>query len=100
QRRAFAFVLNKWDRCVGRGNTGLRPDEDLLNDLRGEGFDNPLIFRTCAQHWVDVPNGDGQPPVEGEQFRELTQWLEAGLTRLEIEAIKARGVSQLLQHLE
>jgi energy-coupling factor transporter ATP-binding protein EcfA2 len=100
QRRAFAFVLNKWDRCLNTSATGLRPDEDLLNDLRGEGFDNPLIFRTCAQHWVDVPNGDGQPPVEGEQFRELTQWLEAGLTRLEIEAIKARGVSQLLQHVE
>ncbi len=26
-------------------------------------------------------------------------WLEMGLTRLEIEAIKARGVSQLLQHM-
>jgi energy-coupling factor transporter ATP-binding protein EcfA2 len=102
QRRAFAFVLNKWDRCVSTSATGLRPDEDLLNDLKGEGFENPLIFRTCAQHWVDKANGDGQaqPPVEGEQFAELTQWLEAGLTRLEIEAIKARGVSQLLEQLE
>ena len=102
QRRAFAFVLNKWDRCASTSATGLRPDEDLLNDLKGEGFDNPLIFRTCAQHWVDVAAGDGhsQTLAEGEQFPELTQWLEAGLTRLEIEAIKARGVSQLLQHLE
>jgi hypothetical protein len=101
QRRAFAFVLNKWDRCVTAGATGLRPDEDLLNDLKGEGFENPLIFRTCAEHWVNAATGDGQGQlVEGEQFRELTQWLEAGLTRLEIDAIKARGVSQLLQHLE
>ncbi|HEY7310001.1 MAG TPA: hypothetical protein VH643_11635 [Gemmataceae bacterium] len=36
----------------------------------------------------------------GEQFRDLTHWLEMGLTRLEIEAIKARGVSQLLQHMQ
>ena len=28
QRRAFAFVLNKWDRCVHPGAAGLRPDED------------------------------------------------------------------------
>ncbi len=37
---------------------------------------------------------------EGEQFTDLVQWLEMGLTRLEIEAIKARGVSQLLQHMQ
>ncbi len=34
RRRAFAFVLNKWDRCV-TGESGLRPDEDLL--ARSEG---------------------------------------------------------------
>jgi hypothetical protein len=101
KRRAFAFVLNKWDRCLhGTGETGLRPDEDLLADLKEEGFDNPLLFRTCAQSWVEA---NGQPPAdlpEGEQFAELLNWLEAGLTRLEIEAIKARGVGQLLKHLE
>jgi predicted GTPase len=119
QRRAFAFVLNKWDRCLHAGAQGLRPDQDLLQDLKGEGFQNPLIFRTNAQFWVDrtaekegvkgwVSNGakdqDGQPaapqPPEGEQFKDLTHWLEMGLSRLEIEAIKARGVSQLLQHLQ
>ncbi len=35
KRRAFAFVLNKWDRCVHAGAAGLRPDEDLLRDLQG-----------------------------------------------------------------
>jgi hypothetical protein len=39
-------------------------------------------------------------PPEGEQFPELVEWLEMGLTRLEIEAIKARGVGQLLRHLQ
>jgi hypothetical protein len=110
KRRAFAFVINKWDRCLHAGASGLRPDEDLLKDLKGQGFQNPLLFRTCAQIWVDRARlasntpADGAPvampePPEGEQFTELIEWLEAGLTRLEIEAIKARGVSQLLGQL-
>jgi hypothetical protein len=40
-----------------------------------------------------------QSPPDGEQFQDLVHWLELGLNRLEIEAIKARGVSQLLQQL-
>lgn len=117
RRRAFAFVLNKWDRCVHTGTAGLRPDEDLLRDLAEQGFQKPLLFRTCARLWLDKddparaesatngvaarPGGDPKPAdiPEGEQFRELQHWLEAGLTRLEIEAIKARGVGQLLAHL-
>jgi hypothetical protein len=108
-RRAFAFVLNKWDRCLHTGDSGLRPDDDLLRDLQAEGFQNPLLFRTCAQLWVDRISKNGTPetglatmppPAEGEQFLDLLHWLEMGLTRLEIEAIKARGVSQLLRELE
>ncbi len=102
KRRAFAFVLNKWDRCLHAFTSGVRPDEDLLRDLQSEGFENPLVFRTCAQKWVDLQTaGDGKARPdglpEGEQFADLVHWLEMGLTRLEIEAIKARGVSQLLQ---
>jgi energy-coupling factor transporter ATP-binding protein EcfA2 len=104
QRRAFAFVLNKWDRCVQSGAAGLRPDEDLQRDLKDEGFASPLLFRTCAQHWVDHPLAEGNgaiaPAVEGEQFADLVRWLEIGLTRLEVEAIKARGVSQLLAQFQ
>lgn len=108
RRRAFAFVLNKWDRCLHAGGTGLRPDEDLIRDLQSEGFQHPLLFRTCAQTWVDfqkehgIANGQKKPEglPEGEQFAELMQWLELGLTRLEIEAIKARGVTQLLNALK
>ncbi len=103
RRRAFAFVLNKWDRCI-TGESGLRPDEDLLTDLRAEGFDNPLLFRTTAQLWLDAAKehgGNTLPPKpvdlpDGEQFVLLRNWLELGLTRLEIEAVKARGVGQLL----
>jgi hypothetical protein len=106
RRRAFAFVLNKWDRCV-TGETGLRPDEDLLKDLKSEGFANPVLFRTTAQAWLDAavqseswptPRPDLLP--EGEQFPQLRNWLELGLTRMEIEAVKARGVGQLLATLE
>lgn len=105
QRRAFAFVLNKWDRCL-TGESGLRPDEDLLADLKAEGFENPLVFRTTAQAWVDAANATGAgstpkpadlPP--GEQFALLRNWLELGLTRIEIESVKAQGVGQLLTHI-
>jgi energy-coupling factor transporter ATP-binding protein EcfA2 len=101
QRRAFAFVLNKWDRCLHPGASGLRPDEDLLRDLKREGFENPILFRTTAQRWLDHPNGQVPPDLpEGEQFAQLVHWLENGLTRLEIEAVKARGVGQLLAQLD
>lgn len=114
QRRAFAFVLNKWDRCLHAFTSGVRPDDDLLRDLHAEGFQQPVLFRVCAQHWLDAQtspaingqtNGTGLPQApqglpEGEQFPDLVQWLEHGLTRLEIEAIKARGVGQLLAQLE
>lgn len=99
QRRAFAFVLNKWDRCLHGLATGLRPDEDLLQDLKENGFSQPLIFRTCAQAWVESGGAPLTLP-EGEQFKELERWLELGLNRLEIQAIKARGIGQLLAELE
>ena len=100
KRRAFAFVLNKWDRCQQPSATGRKPDDDLLDDLRAEGFQEPRLFRTVAQSWLDHP--DSTPPdlPEGEQFAELRDWLELGLTRLEIEALKARGVGQLLTQLQ
>src|SRR4051812_6785731 len=93
KRRAFAFVLNKWDRCIHLGATGLRPDEDLLRDLKDEGFESPKLFRTMAQAWLDVATTGEKPEglPDGEQFADLRNWLELGLTRLEIEAVKARG---------
>ncbi|MFO0876908.1 MAG: GTPase [Gemmataceae bacterium] len=102
RRRAFAFVLNKWDRCQQPSSTGTRPDEDWLRDLEAEGFQSPLLFRTCAQNWVDRVPGAAQPPAlpPGEQFADLVSWLEHGINRLEIEAIKARGVGQLLVQTE
>ena len=51
-----------------------------------------MLFRTCAQLWVDRASSNGETPPElpeGEQFKELVDGLEMGLPRLEIEAIKA-----------
>ncbi len=100
RRRAFAFVLNKWDRCLDAGAAGLRPDEDLLRDLKSEGFENPRLFRTAAQRWVDTPDAVPENLPPGEQFPALRDWIELGLTRLEIDAVKARGVGQLLEQVE
>jgi len=99
RRRAFAFVLNKWDRCVhGQSATGRRPDEDLERDLRAHGFDEPLIFRTCAAAWADARvSSTSLPP--GEEFHRLEEWLHHLLTDREIAAIKAQGVILLLRRL-
>lgn len=101
-RRAFAFVLNKWDRCLTE-EEGVRPDQDLLRDLQVEGFAQPRLFRTAAHLWVKAQQaGQSLPPPDlppQEQFLELRRWIEWGLTRREIEAIKARGIEQLLDAL-
>jgi energy-coupling factor transporter ATP-binding protein EcfA2 len=102
RRRAFAFVLNKWDRCL-TDEEGFRPDQDLLRDLQVEGFSQPRLFRTAAHRWVQAQQaGQPLPPPDlppQEQFLELRRWIEWGLTRREIEAIKARGIEQLLDAL-
>jgi energy-coupling factor transporter ATP-binding protein EcfA2 len=103
KRRAFAFVLNKWDRCTQEGSTGKGPDVDLIEDLKREGFESPRLFRTVAQKWFDARSIDPtKTPTDlppGDDFASLLRWLELGLTSLEIEAVKARGVGQLLGRL-
>ncbi len=77
KRRAFAFVLNKWDRCQHPGASGMRPDQDLLKDLESQGFQSPLLFRTCAQYWVDHPwqaNGDLVPQLERRRWKGSSSW--------------------------
>ncbi|MBN9521291.1 50S ribosome-binding GTPase [bacterium] len=98
KRRAFAFVLNKWDRCL-TNESGVRPDEDLLRDLKDEGFTSPLLFRTTARAWLEANGATPADLPAGEQFPLLKNWLELGLTRLEIEAVKAHGVTQLLAQI-
>ena len=101
KRQGFAFVLNKWDRCLNASNTGISPDENLLRDLKASGFKNPLLFRTCAQWHVDKALGKRnlENLPESEQFAGLTQWLEKGLGLIEIEAIKSWGIHKLLDNI-
>jgi energy-coupling factor transporter ATP-binding protein EcfA2 len=103
KQRAFAFVLNKWDRCQPDGSSGISPDQDLIRDLESLGYSRPLLFRTCARAWAQSPEGpSGLPPWE--EFGRLKGWLEAQLSLKEIEVIKRQGVFLLLgqieQHLE
>lgn len=101
KRKAFAFIMNKWDRAKHGLKHGVSPDEDWLADLKKEGFENPQVFRIQAQYWVDKAKGV-EPADElypGEQFLDLVSWLEQGLNTIEIEAIKGRGITTLLQHL-
>ena len=62
KRRAFAFVLNKWDRCLQPAPRACGPTRTCSATLKAEGFENPLLFRTCAQRWIDACeqlHGDG-----------------------------------------
>ena len=88
QRRAFAFVLNKWDRCLhgeprasATGGVSIRPDEDLLRDLNAEGFERPIaVSHRGPNIGLDraSQNGQSPPPPDGEQFQDLSHWLELG----------------------
>lgn len=94
-RRAFAFVMNKWDP---EGKPRVAPgspdvDEDLRALLVRGGWDNPLIFRTSARYWLARKTGEAEgqgPPPEGDQFPELERWLSAGLSTSQIEQIQRR----------
>lgn len=92
--KAFAFVLNRWDECIGREQTGARPDLDWLRDLQREGYNNPLLFRVCARFWSDQV-ADACPA--GEQFQELRRWLEAELGEKELLAIRQTNVESILR---
>lgn len=100
--RGFAFVLNKWDRCLStrREETGRSPYEDLRDSLRQAGFANPLVFRTCASHWLMQRLGGAAPnePI-ADDFLGLEQWIEAGLDDRAIRDIKSRGIAGKIEEL-
>lgn len=103
-RKAFAFVLNRWDECVGREQTGERPDLDWLRDLEREGYEHPLLFRTSARYWTSSEKLTTAVPPPGDQFQELRQWLEAELGEKELLAIREKNLVETLrkcaEHLE
>lgn len=94
-RRAFAFVMNKWDAegmpRIAEGEPGPDADFARLVAERG-GYAKPKIFLTSARHWsTDPTERDALPaPAAGENFGELRQWLEQGLSTSKIEQIQRR----------
>jgi energy-coupling factor transporter ATP-binding protein EcfA2 len=92
-RRAFAFIMNKWDRegkrRVPAGQADV--DDDFLALLQQHGgYDNPLLFRVSAAYWV-ARHTQGAPdlaPAEGEQFPELQRWLMHALSTSRISTIQ------------
>src|SRR5262249_5555411 len=114
KRRAVSFGANNGGPCPPHPAAPVPPAGGPPRDPPHEGVPNPLALRPCAQPSCGrAKDGTEQPAgsdssllpspsslPEGEQFQDLVRWLEMGLTRLEVEAIKARGVSQMLHHLE
>lgn len=101
--RGFAFVLNKWDRCLAAydESTGTPPDEDFLHSLRQAGFDEPLLFRVCGRQW-EARRVDGKRDFEPvpDDFERLSAWLEAELDERTIRDVKARGVAGQLDRID
>jgi energy-coupling factor transporter ATP-binding protein EcfA2 len=100
-RRAFAFIINKWDP-EGKPDVSTDvpdADTDLLQLLRTRtGYNEPRLFRTSARYQLqrklgELPAGTLAPP--GEQFAELEQWLSSGLAGSHIAHIHERRRLQL-----
>lgn len=103
--RGFAFVLNKWDRCLGLigDRSGASPLDDFKKTLKEAGFSEPLVFRTCAGQWFAAASTDSVPNVD-DDFKGLQDWLDRGLDEAAVRTIKARGIAgsleMLVDHLE
>src|SRR4051812_41857501 len=100
--RAFAFVLNKWDRCqANKGDrSGKSPDVDFRRSLNEAGFTSPIFFRTSASQWA-LRRIHGQEPDEwlSDDFEALEDWLDDGLNEQAIRSIKAGGIAGGLDEL-
>jgi GTP-binding protein EngB required for normal cell division len=100
--RAFAFVMNKWDRCraAAREKSGRAPDLDFRSSLSEAGFSSPLVFRTCARDWVKRRDAkDEATGAADDDFTKLEEWLDEGLTERAILQIKVHGVAGRLDQL-
>jgi energy-coupling factor transporter ATP-binding protein EcfA2 len=100
--RAFAFVLNKWDRCQPNAGdrSGRSPDVDFRRSLHEAGFHSPLLFRTSASQWA-MRRIHGQEPDEwlSDDFEAFEEWLDEGLNEQAIRSIKASGIAGNLDEL-
>jgi energy-coupling factor transporter ATP-binding protein EcfA2 len=100
--RAFAFVLNKWDRCLAAQDetTGRSPDHDMRESLRQAGFVAPILFRLSSRQW-EARRVDGKADIDmvPDDFAALLSWIERELDERTIRDIKARGFAEDLGKL-
>lgn len=90
-RRAFAFVLNKWDP-EGRpriSGGGIDIDEDFRGLIKHSGYPDPRIFRTSAKGWVAV-RADGSTDLPDDDLPDLEEWLTSGLASNAVQEIHSR----------
>lgn len=94
-RRAFAFVINKWDH-EGKRAAGSDIDIDThFRTLLSEraGYNDALIFRTSAEYWLQQRQNitaAPEPAPLGDQFPELERWLSSALTTSHVAEIQRR----------
>lgn len=93
-RRAFAFIMNKWD-AEGRPGQADGPgaDQDFVRlVMERAGYDNARIFLTSARWWAtnETKRAGAAAPAPGENFQELRQWLERRISTSQVEQIQRR----------
>lgn len=102
-RRAFAFVMNKWDEEGRPTDSGeeYTADVDFRKLLEAStGYDEPRIYRTSARYWIARRTGNtAESPPTGDQFEAFETWLSAGLASSHIAQIHARRRTSLWSEL-
>jgi len=95
-RRAFAFIINKWDREGKRtpgAAAGIDIDAHFRQLLRERaGYDNAVIFRASAEYWLQqrVSGQNTEQPQPDDQFPELERWLSSALSTSHVAEIQRR----------
>lgn len=100
--RGFAFVLNKWDRCLAAHDerTGRAPDEDFRRSLQEAGFASPLLFRVCGKQWeAHRAQGSTAALPIADDFEKMQAWIEHELDERLIQEIKSRGIARGLDQI-
>lgn len=100
-KRAFAFVMNKWDSLgklpVPDGAKDV--DDDFREMLQLAGYESPRLFRMSAEYWVGRAMGADGPPPAGDRFPALVDWLTSGLGTNDVAVIQSYRRAVLLGEL-
>jgi hypothetical protein len=96
--KPLAVLLNKIDLLPQPGDRQAIA-EDLQQILKRQGLNGAQVYRLHgAFHAADVERRGAQP-ADGDQFDELTAWIQRGLLQADIEGIKRRQATAVVEHL-